>query len=1131
MSNTDRRNGEYGTGAYCEGEGVMPGRCSVGEQGGPGRNQATARTTWTKEINKIVMECYFKSEPTKRGYRKRMLQFWGELGVFEVKEQRLADQARAIKTNRWLTDIEIEEIKRIVSAGQHLDASEMEEALPSQCQTESTNEDNEYVDWQDVQSADTQSVEEQILDRGLDEDEANILRVLSDKMKKQDHEPPQNLKTINKSSLKKEIDAVNSVLKHIETRTITETNKLLVVAANLVTERLGLKRPKEKLTKEPWWRRRIKTKIEQLRKDISRLERVVKGECTRANVVESLERKYKLSKKGKPVVLEELKQRVTAQAAKLKRYDNRITQFKQNRMFESNRKRLFEEIEGVQRDYTISPDKQESIDFWNGVWGQSVNYNQDAEWLTKIEHDLSELPQQEDIQITDSTVRKQLSQMANWKSPGPDGLQGFWLKNFTSLRVRISEQLNQCLQSKTTPDWMTKGRTVLILKDKEKGTIVTNFRPITCLPMMWKLLTGILAEELYTHLENSKLLPDEQKGCRKNSRGTKDQLLIDKTIIRNCKRRKTNLGVAWVDFKKAFDMVPHAWIIKCLIMVGAPNNLIGMLKSSMEKWKTVLTAANEVLGEIDVKRGIFQGDSLSPLLFVISMIPLTLTLRKTKAGYDLGGGQGVINHLLFMDVLKLYGKSEDQVDSLVQSVRIVSSDINMEFGISKCASLMMKRGKLSESKGIKMPDNKIIRGIEDPEDEYKYLGILEIDDIKHVEMKKGLKKEYYRRLRKILKSKLNGGNIIEAINSRAVSVIRYGAGIIEWTKEELQGIDRKTRKLLTIYRALHPQADVDRLYFKRKYGGRGLISVEDCVTVEINSMIKYLANSDEVALKAVQNENTLKAKNNGVGKKELREERRNRYLNKCLHGQYEKNTQEKDEKSWEWLKKGHLKKETEGLLMAAQDQALRTNSIRSKIDNQDVSPNCRMCGVREETISHIVSECSKLAQKYYKHWRHDKVAQIVHWHMCGMYGFERASKWYDHTPEPVLESETTKILWDFKIQTDKPLESNRPDITVLNKRENTCWIIDVACPFDTRVAEKEREKIEKYQDLRREMLRIWKCNTIKIIPIVIGALGSVSTQIEKWLQMIEMQNYFQLLQKACLLGSARILRKVIDLEW
>ena len=75
--------------------------------------------------------------------------------------------------------------------------------------------------------------------------------------------------------------------------------------------------------------------------------------------------------------------------------------------------------------------------------------------------------------------------------------------------------------------------------------------------------------------------------------------------------------------------------------------------------------------------------------------------------------------------------------------------------------------------------------------------------------------------------------VVSAINARAVSIIRYGAGIIKWIKEELGKLDRKTRKLLTVNRALHPQADVDRLYGKRSEGGRGLLSIEDCVNIEV----------------------------------------------------------------------------------------------------------------------------------------------------------------------------------------------------------------------------------------------------------------------------------------------------------
>ena len=88
-------------------------------------------------------------------------------------------------------------------------------------------------------------------------------------------------------------------------------------------------------------------------------------------------------------------------------------------------------------------------------------------------------------------------------------------------------------------------------------------------------------------------------------------------------------------------------------------------------------------------------------------------------------------------------------------------------------------------------------------------------------MKEKIKKEYFRRVKLILKSKLNAGNVVMAVNSRALSLVRYCAGIVEWTKAELQEMDRKTRKIFTINRSLHPRSDVDRLYIKRTEGGRG----------------------------------------------------------------------------------------------------------------------------------------------------------------------------------------------------------------------------------------------------------------------------------------------------------------------
>ena len=164
---------------------------------------------------------------------------------------------------------------------------------------------------------------------------------------------------------------------------------------------------------------------------------------------------------------------------------------------------------------------------------------------------------------------------------------------------------------------------------------------------------------------------------------------------------------------------------------------MGLIQSNIKQWKTVLTTGGEALGEVHNRREIFQGDSLSSLLFVISLIrALTLVLRKVKFGYDPGDGKGMINHLLFMDDLKKpYGKNENQVDSLVPSVRIVAEDMPMEFGIPRCAILLMKRRKVFQSEEIMLPGNKKMRSLNvDGNENYKYLGVLEADDIKHIEM-------------------------------------------------------------------------------------------------------------------------------------------------------------------------------------------------------------------------------------------------------------------------------------------------------------------------------------------------------------------------------------------------------------
>jgi len=169
-------------------------------------------------------------------------------------------------------------------------------------------------------------------------------------------------------------------------------------------------------------------------------------------------------------------------------------------------------------------------------------------------------------------------------------VHAFWLKKLTSIHPALLSALNNTLHEiGEIPQWLTVGDTHLLLKEGKNSGDPNNYRPITCLPTTWKLLSGILAREVDNHLTVNNLLAKEQKGCCGNSRGTKDQLLVDKMVMRDSRTRKTNLGMCWIDYKKAFDSVPHTWIIECLKLYKVSSTIVSFIKRSMKNWKTNLT--------------------------------------------------------------------------------------------------------------------------------------------------------------------------------------------------------------------------------------------------------------------------------------------------------------------------------------------------------------------------------------------------------------------------------------------------------------------------------------------------------------------------------------------------------------
>ena len=268
----------------------------------------------------------------------------------------------------------------------------------------------------------------------------------------------------------------------------------------------------------------------------------------------------------------------------------------------------------------------------------------------------------------------------------------------------------------------------------------------------------------------------------------------------------------------------------------------------------------------------------------------------------------------------------------------------------------------------------------------------------------------------------------------------------------------------------------------RKEGGRGLVGIEECVKRESKSLHGYLRESTEWMLQAVLKEKVIVEEETLQDyERRRKEEKVKNWKEKALHGEFiQQISNVAGEESWRWLRNGFLKKETEGLILAAQEQALRTNSIKYSIDKTSETPLCRLCGETTETVRHIVSGCKKLVQREYRK-RHDKVALRVHWEMCRKYGIECTNKWYDHQPLSTAENGEVRITWDMTIFTDKVLKHNRPDTTLMHKDTQKWTLIDIAVPADQNIIQTEEEKIEKYKELAFEIRRIHGASKVTVI--------------------------------------------------
>lgn len=711
-----------------------------------------------------------------------------------------------------------------------------------------------------------------------------------------------------------------------------------------------------------------------------------------------------------------------------------------------------------------------------------------------------------------------------WKAPGPDGIHAFWWKVFKQAGRALYGLAFSCIDGAIElPKWLTSGRVVLIHKSGSKED-PANYRPIACLNTSYKLITAMLASYLGTHADRLGVLPVEQVAIRKGTWGCTHAMLLDQALVADATNQKQRpLHVAWIDYAKAFDSVPHAYIKWLLVSIGVPEVVLKFINGLMDKW-TVRYESRNPQGKtlksapLAVKSGVLQGDSFSPFLFCIAMAPLSHAINELGLGYASSAGgrkddaKFHLSHLFYMDDLKVYSTSAENLERILQKVEQMSRAISMLVNAAKCARASHVPSRLGSDRNVTEPASE-----DDMEGEilnikslqvgevYKYLGIEQRLGIAPAQAWKRVKSKFMGAVERIWSLDLTFGQKVRSYNS-LIAMMTYvtrnsfkGGGTYRSTLKMGDELDTLVRNLLVKLDARYKANAVARLYLPANLGGWGLTSVRDalsestiyawayvCTRPDLSkqlSLFQALANRSKRCVisdaKFILEETGCVARVDSSRSRVLFDE--NEYStpkelaravvtavremrSSARHGSWKGlvaagrvlHSHCSKELSFVWLQAGKLNATAVRNVLAAQEGCLWT---RASPSNRETDSTCRKCGSGWETAEHVLTSCSRWLPNLYVS-RHDSVVRCIHFWYCRKAGLTPPH--YTQSVPSLMSNERFRLCSNMPIQTRSIIRHNKPDIVFYDCVAKVVHVVKIAVSWHTRLEQQKELKHSRY---------------------------------------------------------------------
>jgi len=1167
------------------------------------RNRNRQNFKWTNDKKLKLLELYNQAKSEGRGFMKRLKEKWDNEfpDVKFLSEQNLRDSASKFKKDKALVRLEL--VQRREGGNRE--------------RNEANLEGREDVDGFEAPGVDVQ--EEQRGDRigqgvqardgqgdigggglgegvGLTAEEQEIEIVFVEEMQRvvalrsiEEKERKRLSKVVLPENLVKQ---ANNILKKVlvEKQTLKEIVDAVYAMGKTLMRKLGVKEEQEGNRHHLMDRRERKKRdrIKELRQWIARISNELnrrKGNKSASKkekmILLELRKMMKVNRLTKDELLrkkEAMLDEMRYQQATLRKMLEKGQKIKDNKTFSTKESLFYRKLGKTGEKTGDVPNVEEFVDFWGNIWEDGTETPM-RPWMEAVGESLNErVWDVEEFRVRLDIMSKQIKKRKNWTAPGADGIQNYWWKKLDATwphLVRLFQNITEA--PNTIPRWFPIGRTVLLSKTNRLN-VVSEYRPITCLNTIYKIYTGVLSVYMKDHAIKNNLWDDGQLGAMEGVLGTVDQLLVDECIMQQVRQCKRNLAVAYYDYKKAYDMVHHDWMIRVYRWMGIPENVCRVLVALMNLWKTKLViyanGEKQVSRWISILKGFLQGDSYSPVGFCLTEVPIA-ELVKTCKGFLMGlQGEREIRrtHSLFIDDFKGYAKSEQELEVMNEMIVKASSDTGAVYGVKKCAEVVYKRGKMVKGEGLQVLEERM-QALDPAKNEfYKFLGCEQANGIDVAKVLARVKDEIAKRMDNLLETKLSDKNLMKAINSHVLPVAGYIMNVCKISETDLTELDMIIKRKLRGKMAHGRICSDERLYMHRRNGGRGLKSLREIYRETKTRIACYLALSDNEWMNVVwryerskdnwslkkeverhwqeigevleigENEvrlngavvdgswRVVKEKLKKVWKERSAIKKKERLVGKEMQG---KAYARFDSECHHWLN-SNIEPQKVSSIIEMQERMVETRAWKRARGIDVESDMCRLCGKVKESVDHILAGCEKLAGSDYLR-RHNNALMVfaIEWGKSkGL--VEKDTKWYEMNWKQgtMLENKKAKLIWDFEFKVRKTTRARRPDLVLEDLEEKKIFIVDMACPMEENVEDTRRVKLDKYRQVAFEMRERRRGFKVWIVPLVIGAFGGGCERVFKELKdLLPAQKAVAVMgemNKVVLWESESMLRRVLS---